>query len=363
MSKAITIQQKGVDVDMTVDKLQVPRAGGSAYWVPEDEVKLHSLKVTVNGTYSAETAGKYGYDYVAVSVPGSSVTGKGQDGNEHTITTDGDGNIVDTKVPSEIRIITPPDYVGPYGDRAYIDFTGLTVEAFYADGTSAGMVDFNDLFFPVTVAEYDPGTAALEYGATYSNAEALHNAEYFSQPLGYVGGGLYSIDNIRDGSPSSGASVFRKYSVPTGVRAVLFRHNSGDGLACVFMSEASDVSIEEQWRYGSVDSYTSETYLLASTTVTVGGKTIYYYGLGIGLTSNDVLQTTFPDNSFAGPYYTFPTGRDGIQDVATIIYDGASAIIGGGTQIPVEWSRPGDGAILETSFGITVVPGPNSGED
>lgn len=28
----------------------------------------------------------------------------------------------------------------------------------------------------------------------------------------------------------------------------------------------------------------------------------------------------------------------------------------GGTQIPVQWERPGDGTILETTFGITVVP-------
>lgn len=82
--------------DETLDKLQTQAiGGGSVTWVPEADTRVVALTVTENGSKSASDEGVYGWDYVAVSVPGR-VTGT-KNGVEYTVTVDENGNLVYTR--------------------------------------------------------------------------------------------------------------------------------------------------------------------------------------------------------------------------------------------------------------------------
>ena len=328
MSKAITIQQKGVAQNITVDKLQVHKAGGTAYWVPEDTVELHALTATANGEYSAASAGKYGYGYASVSVPGSSVTGTGSDGNQHVITTDGSGAIVDTKVPSEIRIITPPDYVGPYGDGAYISFEGLTVEAFYADGTSAGVIDPQDLSFPVTVARYDPEADPLVYGM--------------------------SSDLLPDSVPCSVSITETSEHDTEYIYSVLAAAGEHGNAAAWGGTDHSYYKVDMIFAAsGQSSKYTDgqNNFDIGQFSAEHDGKTVYYTPHSF-LSAKDAI----PNLGY------IPQQADEWKIAWTIVY-GSLTGTSGGVQIPVQYSRPGDGLVLEDSFGISVVPGPSGGDD
>lgn len=81
-----------------VAKLRTPGVDGSTVtWVPDADTRCDQLKVTANGTYNAADAGVYGYNYVTVSVGGTSVTGT-KDGVNYRVTVDGSGNLVYTRI-------------------------------------------------------------------------------------------------------------------------------------------------------------------------------------------------------------------------------------------------------------------------
>ena len=136
-------------------KLRTPGLGGSAVtWVPDADTICDRLDVTANGSYSAAEAGKYGYDYVVVSVPGSSVTGRDPDtGEEVEVHPDPEtGEIVTTVLPTEIRVITPPAKTD-YAAGETIDYTGIAVHAYSSTNTDLGALAFSELEFPMSVAE------------------------------------------------------------------------------------------------------------------------------------------------------------------------------------------------------------------
>jgi len=144
-----------------VPKLRTGELGASSTdWVQEDDTKASSLKITSNGTYAAASAGKFGYDYVTVSVPGSSVTGKDPEtGNEVTVSPDPQtGVIVKTTIPSEIRVTTQPAKT-EYAEDETIDLTGIVVTAYTLDGEvwsdathPGGVVPVSELTINPTVA-------------------------------------------------------------------------------------------------------------------------------------------------------------------------------------------------------------------
>lgn len=84
--------------DETLNKLRTSGIGGSAVvWVPDADTRCEALNVTANGNYVAADAGKYGYDYVTVSVPGTEVRGT-INGETYVVTVDEDRYLVYTKV-------------------------------------------------------------------------------------------------------------------------------------------------------------------------------------------------------------------------------------------------------------------------
>lgn len=95
----IDINGDPIPFDETLDKLQTQGIGdGSVTWVPDADTRCEALAVTANGSYSASDAGKYGYDYVTVSVPNAGgVTGT-KDGVRYRVTVDSSGNLVYTRI-------------------------------------------------------------------------------------------------------------------------------------------------------------------------------------------------------------------------------------------------------------------------
>lgn len=343
MSKNIIIKEGGKGYPFgPVNCLMVEGSNGKFYpWYPEADRQLDSLSVNKNGIYRASDRGVYGWNRVSVNVSQSDrVTGKDpQTGQEVTVTSDPQtGELVETVVPVEIRIITPPTFIGPYGDGAYIDFSGLTVAAYDANGDKMQDVPFGELIFPVTVARYNPDAQA-EYGRSTSSllpsggyvplySEAVCNYELdnpspnWSHNLGIVGasGGLFKPAN--NNHQIVYASASRK-TINTFQRYLII---GSDGNT-------------------SINDYPNQPLDLGST-YTYDGKTVYYNYAGL------------PDESTSHGVHIIPTYDAPIMDVGrgviawTMIYGDTE--ITGGTQIPVQWQRPGDGATLEASFGIIV---------
>ena len=125
------------------------------FWVPETERQTDDKHITENGTYTAENEGLYGYDKIDVSVPNTgSMSGKGADGNDYSITIDDNGYIVETKIPSAIRIETLPAQL-LYTEGDTIDYSGIVVGAYDSQGNRMQEVPFSELFFPVNTAHSD----------------------------------------------------------------------------------------------------------------------------------------------------------------------------------------------------------------
>ena len=94
----IGINGESSPFDETVDKLQTPGIDtNSVTWVPDDETQCVELNVTQNGTYTAASAGKYGYNFVTVSVGGSEVEGT-INGVRYRVTVDENGKLVYTRI-------------------------------------------------------------------------------------------------------------------------------------------------------------------------------------------------------------------------------------------------------------------------
>lgn len=298
--------------DESLAKLRTPGIGGdSITWVPHNDTLCAALTVRANGTYNAADKGVYGFDYVAVSVPGESVTGKDPTtGQEVVVSKDPDtGEIVETVVPTEIRVITPPTFTGPYGDGAYIDFTGLTVAAYDANGNKMQDVPFDELLFPVTVTKYDP---SVEPGRVVASSDLPTRG--VNQPI----------------EMATTATVQTQYGTDT--------YQTSSGRTTGFLRDDGRVTI-----LGASASAGSKIngMMELSDTFAHNGKTVYFTGWSVGGIEVSPKAADFdPGYSLSG-------------EVAwTMIY--GEITIEGGYQIPVQWSRTGDGAILETSFNIQV---------
>ena len=352
MSKAIVIKKNGVSQNLTVDKLRTNGADGQSIdWVPEDTVQLVALNATANGTYTP-TGGAYGFEYATVSVPGSVVTGKKPDGNTYVYTKDGSGALVETKVPSEIRITTMPTNVGPYGQGAYLDFSGIVVKAYYADGTEYGEIPYNDLVFPVTVAQYDPDAPALGGVATSDLVTSP-----VTMPIPFFDGYVKCDD---DGGTNLYAQTF-EYFLPGAKLSLGDRYGNGKWPIEIWASKTENTSCirkitykhDDTWNEYSVDMDRSYTY---------NGLTVYYYSTQwSGGFSYNIFANTDSTRLMNGGAGLSSLSTSVIERIAwTLIY--GSSTPSGGTSIPVQWQRPGDGLVLETAFGISVVPGP-SGND
>ncbi|MBO7670971.1 MAG: hypothetical protein J6S60_10325 [Oscillospiraceae bacterium] len=345
-----------------IKKLFTRQSGGDALiaWVPESERNLGTKHITKNGVYKASDDGYYAYSSVTVNVStDTGVTGAEDDGEQHYVRPNAEtGELVDTLVPSSIQVVTPPTFTGPYGDGAYIGFDGMVVKAFLASGEvwedaghPGGVIPFNELVFPVTVAEYNPD-APSEYGR--STSSILPSG-------GYVPIYSEAVCNYQLNNPTKNYS-HNLGIVGVGTTGGLFKPSNNNYQLIFASAKREEITYIRKTLYIDVNGDTKINETVAPTlnmgdSYTHDGKKVYY------------AYASVPGNSTIAGVNTIPTYDAPIMNVGrgeiawTMVY--GSTEITGGTPIPVNWSRPGDGVILEDAFAITVVditPG-GHGED
>lgn len=327
-----------------VKALMVQGEDGKYYpWFPESDRALGTLSVDKNGIYRASDKGVYGWVQVYVNVAQTdSVTGKDPDtGEEVVVRPDPEtGELTETVVPTEIRVETPPTFTGPYGDRAYIDFSGLTVAAYGEDGSKMQDVPFNELIFPVTVT--DASAVVAGKGIRTLNGKSVEVAT--------------TVTIQQDCHPWSDRTQWilnRKVTNSCSAGVLIVRAIGGSGFIAI--SDTYDSSVHYQYSQDGEYRYSREERGKAGFNGTVSslgnskitGKPMYRGAVqGRDFTNDrDWRRTDTPD---------LAASRYGDNETADIALHGAGEI-GGGQYVPVLWSRPGDGAVLETGFYIDVV--------
>lgn len=309
-----------------IDRLvTVLKDGGHCAWVPKDERTLTTKTITKNGTYPASADGYAGYSTVVVDVQTSRnyVTGKGQDGNEYVVRRGAGGALSQEKVPTTIAVTTPPLNL-VYGMGAYLVFDGIVVTAYYGDGSVYGVVPFDQLIFPIQQAPNEEwqrqGSATSSFFADFPLTEIMD----------YTAKGIWN----------HGQSTDTKYiHLPPGYKKYSFFKNkpSGNGYIWIGASDQRQSQYDDEFTYNEL--------------------TAYGFFSGTAWQVDEVVFT--PDI----PYYDaewpeeHPTGKA----AWTMLY--GDIVFSGGFQVPVQWKRPNDGKILQTSYGITVVDIWNGGAD
>lgn len=321
--------------------LMVEGDDGNYYpWYPEADRALDSLSVTKNGVYQAKKTGVYGWRSVSVNVPtNEGVAGRDPDtGEEVYVHPDPGGELVKDVLPTEIRVTTPPTKT-EYTDGETIDYSGIVVHAYSSTGTDLGAVPFNELVFPVTTADIDEVTGgSREYSGLntggFTQPIPISSAASYWTITGGVTWGYYWHHEFT----STGAAMIIMQNDSSKLRFLVASDNSSDGFVRKITSTLEDGSGE---RTISVDEYT----LAGAMTYTYDGKTVYWK-LGGNSDTYHLNPTPFVDQ------YDDDTYR--AQAAWVAVYGNVTPE---GQSIPVQWPRPGDGAILETSFNITVTGG------
>lgn len=339
MSKTPLITKNdGTNWNDAVPKLRTDELGGtSTDWVQDDDTKADRLNVTANGTYTAASAGKYGYDYVTVSVPGTGATGTGTDGEIHHVEPDPEtGELVDTVLPSSIEVTTPPtntDYI----DGETIDYSGIVVTAYLASGEvwedenhPGGVIPFNELIFPVTVADADPNGEWTD-GAGINAVMLTYTSHYnYTNVMGQIVENTIYVDGRTWGSGTREGKELPATLEGNGPATLLAtRYSDRNFVACIAGDKTTNVALYHDEDLGERNS--KKGWFLYSSVSPLSGYNVFE---GIGF--NDIL-TDFPVST-ADPTQVDIGNMYCIQD------------------IPVNWQRPGDGAVLEASFPINVTP-------
>lgn len=353
-----TIKEGDESKNLTLQMLEVKKqGGGTEYFVRKNDVKLGTKSVTQNGTYTAAADGNYGFSQFSVNVrggngsadshgkptggdikpggAGSAVVGTDPEtGNDVVVGVDEDGQLVQTPVPSGIKIITPPTKT-EYTAGEAIDYSGIVVALQKKDGSTFtdskypnGHIPMQELIFPVTEAEYTGG------------ADGSATSDYqgnLTQPINFGTGDVivqreydtYDYFNI-------------EYLVETGnPKSIVWLEDST--IRLYFVSDApfsGSVHLRDKRKTSSdsddriIDSFSGGAY-------SIHNQTVYY-------TSKQVVQKT-SIKDYGAPAYSAQPNDD---DFYTLAF---GQFIYGSTQvIPVQWINSYTGAECEDSFMIAV---------
>ena len=313
------------------------QGGGTGLWVPRMDVELKSKYITKSGTYAAKADDCYGFDQVTVSGVDVEIT-QDDDGNDEADITDGDRTI-SVPLPSSIVIDQLPLFIGPYTDGQAISFTGMVVKAYMRNGTlwhdnghQNGIIPISELTLPVTIAHADQRSASsdLDTGS-------------FSQPIPLSGAATFAY--TQSNVPVRNTDTW----TPVNGAVMVIRRNTERSTALLFASAQSGVV--GQLRQVRIDSRTGEQhttfneYTADLLSYAHDNKTVYYTRITAGHASGglDVLISPVVDGY----------GDDSHDKEAawTAVYGDKT---GGECEVPVQWNRPIDNQLLETSFTITV---------
>ena len=344
--------------DETLDKIQTQAiGGGSVTWVPEADTRCVALTVTENGSKSASEEGVYGWNYVAVSVPGSSVTGiDPATGQETTVTVDPEtGDIVKTVAPTEIRVTTPPTKTD-YTEGETIDYSGIVVHAYSSNGQDMGAVPFGELYFSQKTAIQNESTYQPE-SATVEDTSDLYNNPPVNLPivLGYG-----EIRKTADHNPEFWENTtIEIIESQDDVYGFCYGALEYEGFWIVLCSKEpfkfriiKDIynPYHTPPRWQTIDQYDIDQRMIHRKT----GR-YHYRTNGVKELQDQYRNTHFTTNGPCMWVDNLALSTDFINDTTEVVLYGT--ITPAGYAIPVQWQRPGDGAILETSFTINVTGG------
>lgn len=342
MSKNITIQEGGLAKQLTANKLRTNLVGGgTCLWVPEDETLLGTKNISKNGTYRASDDGLYGYSEVTVSGVGTA-TGKDPDGSgdDAQATVDPEtGDIVITKLPSSICVITPPtNPYGVYTDGQAITKDGMVVKGYFKSGGEWGIVPNNEITL-------DPANA------DYSKTKGNRQSEYSEFGQGPWPQPVNSCIGRATAGQELGGKYYPEFITVESPRYIAVRILGGNSYEILLCSSSPGngrfgVQIGTPWPQWSTVSLTRS--------FTHDGKTVYYGAVTTGYASTAGLAGM---NSTVGG-----SDLDNAKAAWVIIY-GTETQAANAQTINVLWPRTGDGEVLETTFDILVGPTPNNGDD
>lgn len=339
MSKNITVQEGGIAKQLTADKLRTNLVGGgTCLWVPENEIILGTKSITNNGSYSASADGLTGFSQVNVNVQGDSVTGRDPvTGQEKTVTVDPEtGDLVETVVPSEIRVIAPP--TNPYGtyiDGQTITKDGMVVKAYDANGDEMQTVPIGELSIAPTIAVYDASKDRPGGKKVIDTPLDIGSASI------YIGSGIPLVYYTPLSGPAGSASPF-PFGYPNSVVYTLDAWKISNASIGYYMIAASNT-------YSAYVDDTSYTY---------NGKTVYYkvYNSYMSTQNSSVDGTNAP---LAG----YDQSKAANMAWSMIFGEIDEMPAGSPQTINVSWPRPGDGKLLEATFDINVGPRAGQGDD
>lgn len=326
------------------------QGGGTCLWIPRMEVELKNKYISKSGTYTAKADNCFGFDQVTVSGVDVVIT-QDKAGDDVVRTTNG-GEVTETKLPSYIRVTVLPqklDYIA--GET--IDYTGLVVHAYTRSGIDMGAVPFGELVFTQEVAdptkrenmaESDLNTSPLEQPIRYANQFKI-TGNITEYGITYEVSQEYICEDgvcivYQNSSNRFGYIIGRKDDKGVYIYKRKATHKTAGG------SEIIDKNVTF---HNDISGW--------STSYTHDDKTVYIaYSNNAGLYYGGYVPGPL-SYSFRSYDENIPAASMGL---AVALIAAWTALYGkqvGGVPIPVSWSRPGDGAILETSFTINVTGG------
>lgn len=299
------------------------QGGGTCLWVPKIDVVLKNKYISKSGTYTAKADNCFGFDQVTVSGVDVEIT-QDDDGDDVERTTDG-GGVTETKLPSYIRVTVLPAKID-YTVGETIDYTGLVVHAYTKSGIDMGVVPFNELILPT-------GKAGDGWAEQWTDGHGLN-----AMQIAYVPTWRRDIDQSGKETESQVFCCTKSLGTDNYGRSCSF---GGDGPATLFVTRyngrnfaaciAGSKSVNRYSYFnGDATPYEYLSYgwkLTGGTSARAGDGVFSYAGF-----DDDITQLP---NSTVDPTTVDP-----------------SALYSIGEAIPVQWHRPGDGELLETSFNI-----------
>lgn len=322
------IQEGGLPVLLSASMVKTNLQGeGTCLWVPEDEVNLDAKYVNHSGTYRASADNCYGYSQITVSGVDVEIT-QDDDGDDVAEITDG-GETTKEKLPSEIRVIVPP-HKNLYYTGETMDYTGIVVHGFTESGIDLGEIPFDQLIFPETEAKAGPPEEIEVDGVTfavfdckyYKNQDYAYHCFVSANPINYyIPGGF---------GPDAKAWDFPKIEYSSGYIFLCIYDR------CIFGAVSNNAGTG---RYGSfsID----------------GNRPFGANPLDCG--KNGVVQRATGWISDTATWY-IPVSD--IDPTGIVIGDVDMDVM----HVPVQYNRPYDGRMLETTFDVTVMPMNPSGQ-
>lgn len=368
MSANISIKEGGQARSFgPVAALMVQGNDGQYYpWVPESERQLDTLSVTKNGVYQAKKLGVYGWRSFSVNVPtDQGVTGKDPTtGQQVAVGVDPTtGELTETVVPVRIEVTTLPTKT-TYVDGETIEYNGMVVTAYYADGTEYRKLSEDELILPQKTAVYTEKKQTYEItddgvdvsGLDDSTKEALsriHKPIVVTNRITITGNDR--VFAIESDSPIWVLSKKDEY----GEYCSLFMLDEPKIASIEIGGYSKDVSVQES-KYWTVwidrgDGTRFNSYLEINQMYRNPNKgipsTLSFLNLGSYRGWN---PPPFADSANGNYYSQYYLDQSSIGDAAAFLLGNGIPILPDDNSIPVMWSRPSDGAVLETSFKINV---------